>query len=206
MLYTVVRIVFVSILFGISLIVIQKRGKAHLWRWRALSFGLALLLLRVLNAYPVENAFWTFKSPQAVATYCNLGEVELVVQGGETDFITTHLEDNKYPMCILPKTDKGWKIGMKNEVRSDLAGQGEHLSFFVLQYKGSDEYYVSIYTGEEPAEITDSRGSTFYQFESLNADGTSAGFYACAYVPDLDESYSMTVNGETLTAGETQAQ
>ena len=95
MLYTVVRIVFVSILFGISLIVIQKRGKAHLWRWRALSFGLALLLLRVLNAYPVENAFWTFKSPQAVATYCNLGEVELVVQGGETDFITTHLEDNK---------------------------------------------------------------------------------------------------------------
>ena len=184
--YTIVRVLLVSALLAIALVAIPKKA-AHLWLWRILALIVAVVLLRVLNAWPVEKSIVSFSSPEAAYTYANQGDVQLVVSGVETDLVIG-VKDDISLITILPKTEKGWHIGNGDTVvRDDLAMSGDGQTAFVLQHQKTGEYYVGVNAAAD-AEITDSCGSVFDQMADASSDGQKAYFYA--YVPDLDEQYT----------------
>jgi hypothetical protein len=198
--YTIVRVLLVSALLAIALVAIPKKA-AHLWLWRILALIVAVVLLRVLNAWPVEKSIVSFSSPEAAYTYANQGDVQLVVPGAETDLVIG-VKDDISLITILPKTEKGWHIGNGDTVvRDDLAMSGDGQTAFVLQHKKTGEYYVGVNAAAD-AEITDSCGSVFDQMDDASSDGQKAYFYA--YVPDLDEQYTMTVDGVVLSMQDAQ--
>ena len=195
-LFQLVRLV----LAGLVALVLFLLRRKKLKRRTAIILAVAVFAAAdvLLCNTPLENAVYTFPTPEAAADYVGFGDVTDVVEGAESALFLTG-GSGQYQMRVFPKTADGWKLCGENG--TDIKGffSGEDTAIQLVQMKNSTEYYVVvIYTGGK-AEVTDSCGSAFQTLQE--GDGITSDSICLAYVPGYDAQYVLTVNGETISLG-----
>lgn len=147
---------------------------------------------------PLENAVYTFPTPEAAADYVGFGDVTDVVEGEESALFLTG-GSGQYQMRVFPKAADGWKLCGENGTNIKGFFGGENTAIQLVQMKNSTEYYVVVIYTVGDAEVTDSCGSEFRTLQK--GDGVTSDSICLAYVPGYDAQYVLTVNGETISLG-----
>lgn len=122
------------------------------------------------------------------------GTVYAVVEGQQTDYVI----GNKKQM-VLKKTEKGWKKPIVSILTAKSIRKVGTITIQVSQYNFSDEYYVTISDFDKTnPDIKDNYNSQFYEVfhEGEGLDKTIRGYFA--YVNQIEDDYTITVNDETI--------
>lgn len=197
MLFGIIRIVFVGFVFIAGLLIIRKSKAIQKKKIYYILAALTMVLYVVVYLFPFENAFVTFPSAESAYKYSNRGTIDLVVDGNESTLVVNQ-KDETSVYTILPKSDKGWKIGFGMNSKSRVQKVYGSVFIEIYRYKDSDDYYVKIFdTDGGETEIYDNHNSEFYHLEHMVLGESYYTYYAC--INGFDDSYTITVNGTEIT-------
>lgn len=195
--FVFIRILLIIILF-LFLFFINKKTSKH--KLRFIYVIVSFILIMVLAFLPFENLFITFESPESAYHYVNYGDadVELVVEGQISDFIVGE-KNHSNTYLIVPKTDKGWKVGTGSNVNEIYRTTTNGIIIHLYQYKNTEDYYITILnTNGGYATITDNCDSNFLFVERNNEilNKTFVTYYA--YIHNFDTPYFVFINGNKI--------
>lgn len=167
---------------------------------RVFCFSLVAVIVLGTISYvvPVENALITFQSPESAFHYTNSGDIELVLEGQNTDMVVSS-KNEIYTYTLLPKNNHGWKIGLGADIKTIVQKISEDVIVEVYQYKNSNDYFITVFvTDGGAADVSDNQGSTFYSLSQYNdvLDSYYDTYYA--HIQNWNDQYILTVNGKTL--------
>lgn len=198
MTFTITRIIFGGIIFLIGCLIIKKPLDVRNRKRMIINFIAAVLIAEALSLIPIENSFITFSSPEAAYNYNNRGEIKLIVNGGETDFIVGK-EGDTYNYAIVPRANGGWKLGMGTDINKVCNTISDNVSISVYRYKNADNNYVEVSDiNGSKLDITDDRGSEFLSLESYVGALDEDYYIYYAYINQFDSGYSLTVDGKAI--------
>lgn len=196
--YNIIRFVLsIVFVFGITIFVMKSKWKREKWAYRVCSI-LGLLFFILSGFIPVENIVGPIDSIEAVYEYRNPGaKVRLVIEGEESAYVSG-IENGKEMIMIVPKAKGGWYVGTGAEHKTIARSFSNDIFYTVYQYKDTKDYYIIVYElyGKE-IEILDSYGSEYVRLEKYEESGRTHPVYY-AYVPNYDENYWISVNGEKI--------
>lgn len=196
--FNIIRVILMAMVIGAGLF-LKIRMPNYQYRWTFISLA-AFVLVLLSGLTPVENVFVTFSSPQSAYNYIYMDKAKLVVEGISTAFVAGGERDDS-PSTIIPRSDTGWKLALGLDTETIINKfTSDKVIFQVDQYKDSEEYYITVYNANgAAAEVSDSRNSKFYHLDK-SSNGDDETFYTYyAYVHDLDDQYTLTVNGKTYS-------
>lgn len=202
MVFAISRISLLCLIFIVCCVLIRKSNVAHKRRWYFLSFVLSIAVVTLSALFPIENAFVKFPSVETAYRYLNTEDAQLVVEGKETAFVVRQ-NGAKYDYLIIPKADDGWKIGSGLDTKQVSQTIVDGIAIYVYRYRDSEDYYITVSdTKGGTTVVKDNRNSEFLCLKSANTalNETYCTYYA--YVADLSDSYSVTVNGQTIILNE----
>lgn len=159
-------------------------------------------LFITLSAFvPFENAFITFKSPEAAYKYVNPGtsEIKLVIDGQHSSFIVGSEGDSNI-LFIAPKTPGGWKVGLGSYTKLPVHKIIDNLVIDVYQYRNTNDCYISVYSAEGgPLELSDTYGSVFIPLENFIYELGESYITYFAAIPSMETQYRLSVNGVDIS-------
>lgn len=202
MCFVIIRLVFWGAAFIIGFLLMRKLQISHKRHWAIAAVVLMVFLATLFSLTPVENAFIKFSSPVAAYHYNHSGEIRLIVAGEESDFIVGAKGD-ECTYAIVPKSNGHWKIGMGFDTKRIFQATSDGIVIYVYQYKNSSDHFITAMdTNGGELDITDSHNSEFKCMEESN-DILGKEFYTYyAYVDGFDDDYCITIDGQTLRAGD----
>ena len=150
--------------------------------------------LFLATAFPIENLFLSFDSPEAVFHYCRSGKTEFVVNGHESCLISYRQGENEYSQIIIPKTKEGYKIPVSFRLETAESRDDYNIHSDMLHLSGTSVYYIrgTVFEDMSSTKIVDSSGNEVPTIELL--EGRSFLFYMLAE-SNVDEYYYV-MNGE----------
>lgn len=155
-----------------------------------------ILLVTVLSLIPVENLFYTFKTPEDAFRYYNsdVNRIELVVEGEQSDFVVG-IKNNTSTILALPKTKDGWKTGTGLQLKTAAWEVSDDIMVSIYHSRGTSDFFVSIRrTNGGELTISDEYDTEFLPLsENKNS---YASYYG--HVANLDSQYRVTVNGKEI--------
>lgn len=189
--YSVFRYIFFALVCLGGVFYSRKKKFRH-------SATVALLLSCVLlcglfNMWPVENAFFSFQSPNDVFSYMHREGPSLLIEGRKSALVVAKDETESIIYEIVPKTKSGWKlptITSSKEIVRRFYG-ATHVQIYSCS---NEDYYVFVIANDINT-IRDNKGSKF-QCEKRMVGGRSitSGY---AYVDDLTE-YCLMLDGNEV--------
>lgn len=187
----VICVIFLLItLFGINKSKIKN--KQRVMRGCLIGFGVLYILLGFL---PLESIFFRFDSPTSAYEYRNPdAEAMLVVEGDESAFVIGQRDETELIMMV-PKENGKWLVGAGSEFNTVAYRFNGEVTIYIRQCKKTNDYYISVseVTGKE-IHIVDSKNT---EFVSLRRETDLFTKYY-AFIPDYDENYWITVDGEQI--------
>lgn len=184
--------------------------------YKILTVIVCIVGLNTLSAqFPIENLFFSFKSPESAFQYYHggkmVGNIVEVVEGKSSSMVV-FIEDNSFigRTFITLKTEKGFKIPSWFTVEKHTRNLNErkygHFIVDITIYRVVDAndyfYYGSISTKEDNITITDSNHvnvKNFYR-DSDNTDISTIIFYG--YVENLTGEYYFLIGDQTVSIDE----
>lgn len=206
MIYSSIRIVLSGIVFLLCLLCLKKHGDTDKRVFILKAVLIAFIFQFLVSLVPFENIFVTFSSAESAFRYANTEQVEFVVEGIKTDLVVARKEENAALLVAVPKTDKGWKLGIGSGLKLTEQKRQNGITVGIYRYKNSNEYYISIEdildTDGDPLQISDNRNTNFSYFtnEVATLNTTFYTYYAC--VQNINDKYELTVNGTKFCWGE----
>ena len=194
--YGIIRILLgVALYFGAERII--NRSKTTRKRlWAVLSAVFAMVFMVILAFIPFENLFFTFPSAESVYRYYHLGtaKIHLVVEGEECDYVVGSVIGSDRPHMIVPKTEKGWKIGVPAKNAFDSMKVYEDIAVTIVKGMNTSDHFIHIVDMKnETCKITDRDGLTFHPLEHMYI----------AHLARMDPDYWIEVNGTVIKPFET---
>lgn len=166
-------------------------------KWALLISVFTLILTMVLAIYPIENSIITFSSPEKAYYYFYpRKDVELIVNGNETDFVVGNVS-----YLILPKTEKGWKTAAGFDLKTVCSKRIEGITVATIyKHRNYDDLYVVISMVEgNQNKIGDNVGSEFYSKKYADSEKYFDDYYMyVAHINKSDKPYCITVNGKEI--------
>lgn len=154
-------------------------------------------LFITLSAFvPFENAFITFKSPEAAYKYFHPGtsEIELVLDGQHSSFVIGSKGDSDI-VYIVPKASGGWKVGLGSYTKLTMHKIVGNLVIDIYQYRNTSDYYISIFSADgTPLELSDTYGSIFIPLEKFIYELGESYITYFAAIPSMEAQYRLSVN------------
>ncbi len=198
--YNIIRLIIGCIFLVCSITAIKKSKVIRKHILYIVFTSLSVLLIVVLAFLPFENLFVTFDSPKAAYEYFNVGKsnVELVVEGGDCDFIIDRKNDSD-TYLIIPKTADGWKIGIGSNTKRIVQNLSNGIVLYVYQYKNTNDYFMTILnTNGGELTVSDEYNTKFFSLERYH-DSLGKVFVTCyAHITNLDSQYSVIVNDNKI--------
>lgn len=199
MLFGTIRIILGFFIFAAFLFIVKVSKTNRKRRFYMISLVLAILCSTLSFLFPFENAFVTFSTPESAFSYTNSGDIKLIIDGSKTNFVVAEEGDISI-YSIIPKTEKGWKLGVGFDTKNLIQKVWNGVVIYVYQYKNIDDYYITVLnTNGGPLEIADNCNSKFF-YLSKSDEYLNETFYTyCAYIQKMDNQYSLTVNGQSFS-------
>lgn len=95
----------------------------------------------VSSLFPIENLFVTFSTPEKSYNYVNFEKAKIVISGDTTDLVIGH--ENTY--LIIPKTDKGWKIGRGLDTKTVSVNYNDGIMVSLFKHKKTESCVVTMH-------------------------------------------------------------
>lgn len=198
MLFEIIRVIFGVILFIVCYSIIKASKIQYKRRSYLISLICAILIIVFSNLLPIENAFITFSTPESAFSYVNTGNIKLVIDGSQTDFVVAEKGDAKI-YSIIPKTENGWKLGMGKDTKKINQKSFDGIVIYVYQYKNTNDYYITVLnTNGGMLELSDNYNSTFYHLDQVNKELNETFYTYYAYIEALNEQYALSINGNKI--------
>lgn len=193
--FGIIRMLFWIIAFGICIVILSKHCILNKKRNKILLFVIITLLWTGSMLVPIENLFMSFSTPEKSYGYVNQEEVKLVVYGQESALVIG--EDTEYVYLVIPKGEKGWKIGRGIDLKFISNQYFDGIVVSIYQYKNTKEFYLEVtdVDGKE-CKVTDNQNSSFETLETGIDGGNKYRYYA--YIRDLNEKYVLKVNDKEI--------
>ena len=193
--FGIIRMLFWIIVFGICIVILSKHGILNKKRNKILLFVIITLLWTGSMLVPIENLFMSFSTPEKSYGYVNQEEVKLVVYGQESALVIG--EDTEYVYLVIPKGEKGWKIGRGMDLKFISNQYFDGIVVSIYQYKNTKEFYLEVtdVDGKE-CKVTDNQNSSFETLETDIDGGNKYRYYA--YIRGLNENYVLKVNDKEI--------
>lgn len=179
----------------------KREGARPVSMWKRCLLGLAAALVAFTGASAAEAALLTYPTLLAAYQATHFGEAAAVVEGSRSALVACETNGSTTSLSLVPKAGDGWKISRGTEIQplaNRLAGDPSAL-VVSMKHRGSTDCYLMVYSvGPEnrKIQIEDSRGSAFLETQRTTPNGPVYFYYG--YVGEMDEGYTLTVNGETL--------
>lgn len=201
MLFFATRMLLLVLLVLLSFFILKHSKVVKKRLCVVVAIAICVLAVAVTGMFPPENAFITFKTPEAVCQYTAVGDVEAVVEGEASACVIYKAAPGEYSYCIVPKTSTGYKI--PTYFYKEKMSQKMDASGVFTTYHGNDtnDYYIfasiSSNTGEllqvfdATGEIVQTHGVIFGRTNSQ-----------CVYLQNFSNDYYTMINGEKFSLGE----
>ena len=193
--YGIIRMLFWIIVFGICIVILSRQGILNKKRNKILVFVIITLLWTGSMLVPIENLFMSFSTPEKSYGYVNQEEVKLVVYGQESALVIG--EDTEYVYLIVPKGERGWKIGRGMDLKFISNQYFNGIIVSIYQYKNTNEFYVEVVDIDgRKCKVSDNQKSYFDILETHVNEDIKFRYYT--YINGLDENYILKVNDEEI--------
>lgn len=204
MIFKGIRIV---ILFIVSYIIYKIIVKSRLKRKRTVIIFALLLNLLVISfsaAFPIENLFMSFDSPESVFKYVKTGKIEKVINGENSSYIFYKSGFNSYNNYIIPESCNKYKIpNFYTTIRKcskTISGEGAVYMFNVI---GTDDYYLHVWlpnaneTSQKVVITHSNNHQVDYNTEHIESSDTK---YELIYFTEkkLSDDDYFIVNGQAI--------
>ena len=197
--------IFIRIIIGFALVVVAtitiRRSRLRKKKLITICSFIAIIIATSLShLLPVENLFVRFSSPERAFEYSVNGTISEVVTGEHSALVLYRINDS-VSIAVLPRDDRGWKIGTYFSYDEVFSETVNRRTINVYNAKNTNDFYILI---KEPlatdiATITDSNHSAFQSiWEENEMLGTKDILYY-AYVQDMNDNYSIIIDGEPIT-------
>lgn len=198
MLFFALRLILSVILCISAYFLIKNSRFSSKGRLLIIALTLIITLTTISVFIPIENTFITFSTPESAFHYTNSGEVQLIVEGKESDLVIGDKNDTDI-LLIIPKTDNGWKLGLGVHTKKVIRTIESEITIYVYQYKNTDDYYIMVLdTNGGECQISDTNNSKFYSLRKENS-ALNKNFYTYyAYIGNFRDRYTVTVNGNQI--------
>ena len=196
MVYIFVRIALCAVILVTAFVLIRYFRPKDTRGCYILSGIVAFLVVALAQVFPPENLFVSFPSAEASYRYSSTGEVVKVVEGENSALVYGKNRD-KNELLIIREGKNGWKGARLYSTWPAKRAIDRDTSVTVYHCRNTNDYYVKIifYSSNTigPFEILDNRDS---QFQHIKTENGCAEY--CAYVKGLDDTYTLTINGEVV--------
>lgn len=209
MLYTLIRLVFALAAGGIAFVLLSETRDTYVAERRrivrtntgvlagtAAAVTAATLLLSLL---PLENTFLGFASPENAFRYNHISGILEIDEYDKCAFVVASTVDERVTTHVLPRRSDGtWQIETIYNRRRDVTTQGYCIAER-LWVPGTNDCFVTVAhsasgtIADDPVNVSDNCRT---RFEAVSYPDTMTFFYG--YVADMDDSYTLYVDGETL--------
>ena len=192
--YQFVRIVLFMVLSLCPLIFIL-RHYPHNRKAKTLGIAVvfaAAVITLISAAYPIENLFVSFQTPEDAFEYRTHLTAEHVIYGQDSSMVFGRKANEPLAEFVIPRSESGWKLGSDNDL-SICYGMRPFDGFYITveRFRDTDDYYISILDSTQTDKnITDKNGTSFFKGYQ---DKDSCSYYA--YVNRFDMDYYIIVNG-----------
>ena len=198
MIFKLLRIAFLAIILWCSFFLIKR---ADFKKKKALFF-LAILLCFVISSitfsYPLENVFYSFKTPEAAFKYSQVGQIESIQEGKQSCGVLYCDTRNSHHIIAFEKDENGYKIPVRGQMiqteKSEISKNGY---FQIYSFdKGADYYLFGRVYGEEELSICDKNGNVLPS-KTEKSYGTN---YATVFlhIENYNDDYCIYINGGKL--------
>lgn len=135
-----------------------------------------------------------FDSPESAYMYMYFERNPVVIEGRETAYV-----EGKSNFVVLLKEGDKWRIPESLLSISKCYKKLGTTEIYAKQYTTSEEYYVwaTDFSGAQ-LEVADNRNSHFYRTVSENRILDTKRYIYRAYVNELDEEYTIIINGKEI--------
>ena len=184
--FYVFRIVFMIVAL-VAVILTTKHRK----RTRIILLIISTVAIVVLEFLPIENFIYSFKSPEAVAHYCSIGnDSDFTIYGNDSALVKSVDNGNNEKITLAEKSNNGWKIGKNYDVEMFTFRKIPYVST-IYYFEKTDEYYVCVCDYKNVIrEISDSLNSDVQAFY-VN------GYYQYLIFADgFTDDYKLIINDE----------
>lgn len=198
--YKIRLLLFVLFVFiGVLIMIIRTRmSRKRVFIIVIFAFVCTLLL----SIFPVENLCLRFSTPDKAFAYRhNYSSLIKIVQDEDMAVAIYYNSENddSTSMTILEKDDKGWMVNTSdaNNLQSDFI---HNYVIVTAESTRNSKTMVMISNplmasdDKTPLQISDSRNSRFQHF-SYQANKIEVNNYFYTMVPNMDNKYSINVNG-----------
>lgn len=198
MLFLISRLAFGSLIFVVGFFLLRKSRVIYKKKYFFILLIMSVIFTTVSALIPIENDLITFSSPQSAYNYSNLGKIKLILDGEKTSFVVGEKSDtNNY--SIVPKSNGGWKLGMKLDTEMVYQKIYNGITIYVYQYKNTNDYYIVVSdTNGNPLNITDTLGSDFQCLNKSNNQINMTIYTYFAYIKSFDEQYTLNLNSDKI--------
>ena len=201
MLYGILRIFFWGIVFlSTYFLLTVKLPIARKKMVVIITLAFCLILGSVSALIPVENLFFSFKSPDSVLQYYQTGKVDDILYGNDSCLIIYSKGSNLGGHLIVPKSAKGYKIPSLFSVNKVFHKLGRDGNFDVYNVLGTNDYYVvgTMISKDSAIDMVDSNNESVKTIiiEMENTDTKTVLFYS--FVENYTETYYMLINREKV--------
>lgn len=206
----IIEIIIFIVMMGMSIKIRQNKIK----RTRKITliriFGTIMFLVIVpyVGAFPVENLFITFKSPEQALAYevwpMSKIKVDKIIEGEESCLVIEKKEKHgniRYETEYFKKVPDGYKFPGNHDVKAkNITGT----SLIVEYVKGTKDYYLSgvkmTECADDIVDIKDNLGTSFIQTSEKvghykDIEAYDQAYYG--YMYDITNDYKIYLEGQT---------
>ena len=184
--FILLRVIIFVILTMVPLILWQRhlyirKGKSII----VITFFLAVVITLATVAYPIENVFYSFQTPQEAFEYRTRLKAEHVIYGQDSSMVFGRQENGTLAEFIVPKGKNGWKINMQTDL-AVVYGIRPFDGFYITvqRFRSTEDYYVSIIDSTKGYKtIVDKNGTCYFKGYQ---DESSCTYYAYVYGFNMD--------------------
>ena len=193
MIYGLVRLFVLSVLFVLLMLVLKKICHKTV---KIIIVATMVILDIAIFAFPVENLFFSFNTPQDVLEYAGQGKVIGIAEGDESAALLTKEGSGDYSVFFALKDNGRYKIAGFNADDKVATANCDLLTITVYNIKGTDDYYISIWgvTSDE-IEIYDSLNTAFVIYGEEFSDKK---VISAIGVIDYNDKYCCYIDGEAI--------
>ena len=195
MFFLIRLIITIAMLISIGLVGKKLKVRKNRLQY-VLTVVIGIVVITLLSVVPLENLFVDFKSPQAAYEYTSWGDpdIELIVEGHNCDFVVER-QDATYVYGIVPKTEKGWQIGIGSNTNTIMEYSDGSVLATIFQYNDTEDFFITIFYADGGAyEVRDSCNSTFYSLERTDTVLEKEYITYFAHITNYSQDYSIKIN------------
>jgi hypothetical protein len=201
MLYGTFRIIFWGIIFAIIYFLLIKKSKVgKKRRVTILTLVFCLISSSISALFPVENLFFSFKSPDEVLNYYQSGKTEDILNGNDSSMVIYSEGNSLGGHFIVPKSNKGYKIPSLFSVKKVANKFDKDGNFSVYNVLGTKDYYMvgTIISKENEISTVDSNNEEVKNIvvEMGNSDTKTVLLFS--FIENFTEEYHLMINGKKI--------